>query len=104
MSNTGGTIRIRAEFNKNKESHQALKTAADVGGASKWWENSQNTPEAVIESLDKWFKENIKYSKAFQSQGTNFLEANKNERLAKYFRDNMQIDHLNKMFENQARR
>jgi len=66
LSNTGGTIRIRAEFNKNKESHQALKTA-DVGGASKWWENSQNTPEAVIESLDKWFKENIKYSKAFQS-------------------------------------
>ena len=97
-SNNGGTIRIRADFNKSKNIDPN-----ETGGSIKWWENT-NTPEAAIESLDYWFKENIKFSKAFQSNATNFITSNKNERLAKYFRENTQIDHLNKMFENQARR
>ena len=57
LSQSGGTVRMRAEFNRNKESTRAMQTAAELEeGGSKWWENTEQTPEAVIESLSQWFQ------------------------------------------------
>ena len=57
LSQSGGTVRMRAEFNQNKENTRAMQTAADSKeGNGKWWDNSEQTPEAAVESLSQWFQ------------------------------------------------
>ena len=47
ISKAGGTIRMRAGFNSKKE-----QSDQPEGGAAKWWENAEQTPEQVVESLN----------------------------------------------------
>ena len=96
---------MRAEFNQNKEDARAMHAAAETKEVgNKWWEDTEQTPEAAIESLNKWFQQSMRQEKLLQKTPVNHIEKNKTERLAKYFKENQQTEHLNKMFENGAKR
>ena len=57
LSQSGGTVRMRTEFNQNKEDARAMHAAAETKeGGNKWWEDTEQTPEAAIESLTQWFQ------------------------------------------------
>ena len=61
------------------------------------------SPEDVVEELDQWYQTQIRviadYKYMFE-KGTDFLRANKTERLQKFSFSNMPFEHHRKMMDN----